>query len=244
MSEWPMPCSDSGKISRLRAGESAPGDVAEPAGEPADHRQLRELRELDERLRVEGHEALLDERERAIIDEALGQYDINYSRIGAALGLVPSTVWRSVKRLLKRAGYLQQYAKTLLGESWAGPGMDQEIWLLFKVLLTGGKKVLSRENHLRLNSWLQGGAAARRLLHPPPNDGLTIEWRGGEKIFIRGRGPLPADLKEAVRAGKAERIFDGPPRCHACGRYLSRPSTGRPPRYCSERCRSRYRRRG
>ena len=104
-------------------------------------------------------------------------------------------------------------------------------------------QVLSLDAFNRLRRMAQGGVDARRLLYPPIGPRL---FRRGDKLLITGPGPLDPILREAVRDGKAERIFD-PPRCHGCGRVIGKPARGRPRKWCSgtrgERCRKRVERR-
>lgn len=237
---------DQERVSRLRAEEIRADEIARPQGEAVEYRQLRELRQLDERLGERSQ--LLDDLDRAIIDKALSPMGLNYSRIGVAVGRHRSTVWRRVGRLLEQHGYLKTFAETMLGESQTPASTE---WPVLEKMMTtlgwymsdaaGSKpaEVLSIDDYNRLCRMFRGGTDARRSLRP---DGLKVERQRG-KITITGPGPLPPVLKRAVQSGKAERIYPGQPRCHACGRFIAQAATGRRPKYCNERCRSRYRRR-
>jgi hypothetical protein len=91
------------------------------------------------------------------------------------------------------------------------------------------------DNYNRLAAMYRAGAEAHGVMHPP------IEWkveRRGARLIVCGPGPLPPVLADAVLAGRAERIYDGPSRCHGCGRYVQQAMTGRPRKFCSEACRS------
>ena len=228
------------KLARLRKGEPSPNDVETPEGEPVVYRQLRQLQDLDERLEASGRCSLLDDFDREIIAKALSHGVINCSTIGTALRLDRSTVWRHIKRLLGRAAYLQRFAETLLGE--AEPQDWRVIKAMAKTLASAGAAAgpLDIEGYNRLARMYQGGFEARRLLSPSR---LSVERRDG-KLLITGPGPLPPILQEAVRAGRAERIYPGPARCHSCGRFISRRPIGRRRKWCPNGCcRSRYRRR-
>jgi hypothetical protein len=206
---------------------------------------LRKLRVFDERMEKAGRSPLLDATDRQIIDSVLALGRIDGATPASTLGIHRSTVGRRIQRLLKRAGYLEAFAETLLGDFPIAPNTPEEaqkIWRIIKAVGTRNiapGKALSEEQFDLLNQMQHGRSAARELLYPPM--GLKLERRG-EKIIITGPGRLDPIFRESVRGGRAVRIFD-PPRCHACGRYVSWPPTGRPPKFCSERCRSRYRRR-
>jgi hypothetical protein len=203
-----------------------------------DFNTLSQLRFLDERIEAAGHHPLLDATDRKIIDCSLARGRIDCEAHAETLGVHRSTVWRRMKRLLADAPAIDRYGKTLLGE--AEPQSWEFIAAMAKVLAeradTDG---LSVEDYNKLAAMSRAGHKAHRLLNPPI---LIVESRG-DKLVITGPGPLLPIERDMVRTGKAERIFDGPPRCHTCRRFISRPPTGRPSKYCSERCRSRYRRR-
>lgn len=112
---------------------------------------------------------------------------------------------------------------------------------MFKTHAWGGKgeKPQGALDPDRFNTVARMHRSTRRVLLP--SVGLHME-RQGDRMIITGPGRLDSTLREAVSSGRAERIFE-PPRCHACGRYVARRSTGRPRKYCDGRCRSRYRRR-
>lgn len=232
--------SNAAKVRRLRDGETAADDLAASAGPDLD--TIRQIRDLDERLDAAGFPPLLDATDRRIVDDALAVGRIRYATLAAALGVHRTTVWRRVRRLLATAPALHRRGATLLGEAVPQP------WPVFKKMLktyawTGVGKppegALEIDDFNKLAEMYRAGSAARQLLSPPYI--VQLERRGG-KVVITGPGPLEPSLREAVRAGEAERIYD-PPRCHSCGKFISRRATGRPSKYCTERCRSRYRRR-
>ena len=71
----------------LRAEQVEAGETVKPKPDAAAYRQLRQLRELDERLEESGHPPLLCEPDRAMIDQAMVLGYIGYSKIGDALEL-------------------------------------------------------------------------------------------------------------------------------------------------------------
>ena len=238
---------DAAKAARLRAGETHADEVVDLTGCAAEDRALMAVRALDERLRVEGHEPALDDLDAAILDEAcaLGGGTIsiigidgtlaNVSKIAAAVGVAKSTVSRRIRRLIDEAYALRRFATVLL--EGAKPLTDPHEWESFKAIARA--RALGDDGYDQLASMFAAGARARQLLLSPT--GLKVERRGG-RVIITGPGPRPPILRKAVRAGKAERVYD-PPRCHACGRFLRRSPT-KPRKFCpGERCRSRYRRR-
>lgn len=241
---------ESKKVARLRSGESKTDDVGGPAAEP-DLDTLGSLRRLDEQLEEAGDPAILDIPDRQIVDAALKAGRISYATLAAALGVHRSTVLRRVQRLLDRAPELHRRARKILGkadpQNWCITTDDwRALTLMMKTYAWGGvgdppEGVLDLADYNKLAAMYRGGADARRLLYPPidPSIEPNLERRG-DKLIITG--PLPPDLADLVRAGKAVHISTGPLRCLRCGRLISRPATGRPPKYCSERCRSRYRR--
>jgi hypothetical protein len=201
--------------------------------EDEDLATLRQLRVLDERT---AGRVLDDDRDRAIADEALKLGRIRVANIAAELGLHRSTVWRRVYGnggMLAMSEALHRRGATLLGE--AKPQEWKVVMAMAKTLACApGSLDLGQYN--RLARMYTAGFEAHQLLFPPL--GLKIR-REGERVIITGPGPLPPELADAVRAGRAERIYS-PPRCHSCGRFVGAAATGRPRRWCSDRCRKRY----
>jgi hypothetical protein len=235
------------KVARLRAGESSDDEATVPAVDTALD-SLCKLRVLDERIEAAGNPPLLDTIDRRILDEGMRVGRIDCTALAAVLKLHRSTVWRRVQRMLASELRLSVRARILLGEG-PPPLMDtdqgkQLFWAMVKTYAWGGIGPRP-DGALALDSCNTAAAVcnaafdARRLLNPPI---YTVERHGG-RLIITGPGPLDRELVEAVRSGQAERIFPGPPRCRSCGRLIRLRATGRPPKYCRERCRNRYRRR-
>lgn len=218
------------------------GNLAQPQATDEQLSLLRQLYQLHER--ISGQATLLEDRDRQIVEEALRIGRVKQSDIADSIGVHRTTVGRRVKKLLEQAPALHRFATTLVGEAKPQPG--SHIATMFKAYAWYRKSrdseppegVPSFQDYLKLNRMYQGGWRATRILHPPI--GPRIDCRG-EKIVITGSGDLHPMWHEAIRAGDAIRIYD-PPRCHYCGKLLAKASTGRPRKFCDERCRSRYRR--
>lgn len=235
------------KVARLRAGESTDNEATVPAVDTA-FDSLCRLRVLDERIEAAGHLPLLDTIDRRILDEGMRVGRIDCTSLGAALKLHRSTIWRRVRRLRASVLKLSVRAKILLGEGpppvMKTPKGWQHFLAMMKTHAWAGigpqpAGALSLDSYNRAAAVCEAAFEARLLLNPFI---YTVERRGG-KLLITGPGPLHRELEEAVRSGQAERIFPGPPRCRSCGRFIGRRATGRPAKYCGERCRSRSRRR-
>jgi hypothetical protein len=188
---------------------------------------------LDEQVEAEGHAPLLGAIDRGIIDTCLAAGCIDYTALAAALRVHRSTVWRRIKRLLANAATLDRYGKTLLGDAKPQPW---PVVMAMARTLAGAPGALDLDQYNKLAAIYRAGAAAHEILHP------TI-WAAeprGEKLIISGPGPLLPVLAEDVRSGEAERVFPGPLRCRSCGRLVTVARTGRPRRWCSDRCRKRH----
>jgi hypothetical protein len=232
-------------VAHLRAGDIGSDEVVSPVGESAAYRQMRDLSVLDERLRVEGYGDLLEDLDRAIVEEAVRICGIQYSRVAAAVHRDRSTVWRRIKKLLVKAAGMRRYAEKLLGEAspqqWCVTMEMAKAYAHHSSASTISRRdvLLDIESYSCLARMYRGGYEAQLRLRP--STGPTVEYRG-DRMTISGPGPLPPVLRAALQDGRAERIYDGPPRCHGCGRYVRKALTGRPRKFCSEACRSRFRR--
>ena len=102
----------------------------------------------------------------------------------------------------------------------------------------------------RMRTKLAAGPLPRLLLTDP------AQWRALKALFkaVYGGGDLE-EMRDALllyrglaRSERVDEKLDAPgdrippPRCRWCGRFLGRPTTGRPPRWCGDRCRGRSRR--
>lgn len=203
---------------------------------------LQRLYDLDRR--ISDRATILDDRDREILEEAFYIGRVKCSEIAESLGIHRTTVWRRIKRLLHAAPALHRFAATLLGKANSQPfkaviRLTKSVaWHASEQEGSPPEDVMTLEETRLLNAMYRAGRDGRRIVRPPIGPRFR---RQGDKVVITGSGPLPPLWRKAIREGSAVRVFD-PPRCHTCGKFLPRATTGRPRKYCDERCRSRYRR--